>query len=326
MSSQPGTYRTVQWVTVEPEYEGQRVDNFLFNRLKGVPKSRVYRILRKGEVRINKARVKPEYKLKSGDSLRIPPIRMDDQASKPKAVPSQSLWQHLNQSILFEDDTLMVINKPSGMAVHGGDGIELGLIEAMRQIRDDCRYLELVHRLDKETSGCVMIAKKRSMLKHLQNQLRNPGGIDKRYLALVYGAWPRRVSHIEQPLKRLELPDGNRIVKVHPEGKPSATNFTIVEQFTLRGVGPLTLVEAKPLTGRTHQIRVHAQFAGHSLIGDKKYGNDDINKAVAQVAPTRLCLHAKSLVIPPPETEPFTVEAPLLPDLTLLLDRLRTEE
>ncbi|BFM07148.1 23S rRNA pseudouridine(955/2504/2580) synthase RluC [Halioxenophilus aromaticivorans] len=276
-------------------------------------------------MRVNKARVKPEYKLKAGDLVRIPPIRL---AEAPNiAAPSQSLWRHLESSILYETDAVMVINKPSGIAVHGGDGVDLGLIEAMRQIRSDCRYLELVHRLDKATSGCVMLAKKRSALKALQQRLRAGRGIQKRYRALVMGAWPERVQLVDQPLKRLELPDGNRIVKVHPEGKLSQTRFQVVERFMVPSVGPLTLVQAEPLTGRTHQIRVHAQFSGHSLVGDPKYGDDQVNREVGRLASLRLCLHACGLSVPPGEDFPgLEVEAPLLTDLVRLLEKLRQGE
>lgn len=315
-------YSRVTTVAIEPEFEGQRIDNFLIRSLRGVPKSRIYRILRKGEVRVNKGRVKPEYKLRSGDLVRIPPIRTSEPPTA--AVPSQSLWKHLERSILLETDSLMVLNKPSGMAVHGGDGVDLGLIEAMRQVRSDCRYLELVHRLDRDTSGCVMIAKKRSALRALQAKLRAGEGVQKHYLALVLGKWPGRLGQVDQPLKRLELPDGNRIVKVHSDGKPSKTLFNVLERFKHPLLGDLSLVQAKPITGRTHQIRVHAQFAGHPLLGDSKYGRDNINKLAVSVAPTRLCLHAQALnVEESEEMESFTVEAPLLPDMQLLLDKLR---
>lgn len=318
------TQNNVTFVTVESDYEGQRIDNFLMRSLRGVPKSRVYRILRRGEVRVNKARVKPEYKLKLGDQVRIPPVRVSEAPVVP--TPSQSLWQHLNRSVLLETDSVMVINKPAGMAVHGGDGIELGLIEAMRQVRSDCRYLELVHRLDKDTSGCVMLAKKRSALKILQNKLRSGKGIQKRYLALVIGHWPNRLSNVDQPLKRLELPDGNRIVKVKPDGKPSQTRFRVVERFDHSLLGSISLVEAQPVTGRTHQIRVHAQFSGYPLLADTKYGDDVINKQASQLGPIRLCLHAEGLCVEPDaEFEGIDVVAPLLPDLQALLKKLRQE-
>lgn len=312
----------MQWVDVGAEHAGQRVDNFLLARLKGVPKSRIYRILRKGEVRINKSRVKPEYKLKQGDKLRIPPVRVAERPELPK--PSQSLTLHLNQSILLETDGFMVINKPSGLAVHGGDGVNLGLIEALRQIRSDCPYLELAHRLDKETSGCVLIAKKRSTLKALQDIFRSPGGIDKRYWALAVGHWPEKCIRVDQPLQRLELPDGNRIVKVRADGKPSVTEFQVVERFNIPQVGPLTLVQAMPKTGRTHQIRVHAQYAGYPLVGDSKYGVDEVNRQIAALASLRLCLHAQSLRFTLAGVGAFEVEAPVLPDWNDLIAKLRS--
>ncbi|WP_317928801.1 RluA family pseudouridine synthase [Halioxenophilus sp. WMMB6] len=317
-SPKPGA----QWVTIDADSAGQRIDNYLLTRLKGVPKSRIYRILRKGEVRINKARVKPEYRLQSGDLIRIPPLRLAERPPVP--VPSQSLWHCLSNAILFEDEGLMVVNKPAGIAVHGGDGVSLGLIEAMRQVRSDCPYLELVHRLDKETSGCVMLAKKRSRLRALQAFLRSAGGVDKRYCALVVGAWPEKAVLVDAPLLRMELADGNRIVKVKPDGKPSQTQFRILERFQLPGVGDLTLVEAKPLTGRTHQIRVHAQYLGHPLVGDSKYGRDDINRSLAAKLPLRLCLHAAQLAIPGHEGGDLVVEAPLPGDFASLLDVLRS--
>lgn len=312
----------VEFVTIAAEFAGQRVDNYLMRTLRGVPKSRVYRILRKGEVRVNKARVKPEYKLKEGDLLRIPPVRVSE---PPKAaVPSQSLWRLLENSVVYETPAVMVVNKPAGVAVHGGDGVDLGLIEAMRQVRSDCRYLELVHRLDKETSGCVMLAKKRSALRNLQQMLREGRGIRKRYQAIVVGRWPDRITAVDQPLQRLELPDGNRVVKVRPDGKPSQTKFTVIERFSADGVGPISFIQAEPLTGRTHQIRVHAQYVGHPLLGDSKYGIDEVNSAVSKLAPLRLCLHAVGLTVASsPELPGFEVDVPVLQDMENLLQILR---
>jgi 23S rRNA pseudouridine955/2504/2580 synthase len=305
----------VRYFEVTEDHAGQRIDNFLLRELKGVPKSRVYRILRKGEVRVNKARIKPEYKLCEGDVVRIPPVRM----AEPKAEQpvSKSLGDLLSQSILFEDARLLIVNKPSGLAVHGGSGISQGLIEALRVLRPEARFLELVHRLDRDTSGCVMIAKKRSMLRFLHEQLRN-GTIDKRYLALATGRWPNRRKAVSASLLKNTLRSGERMVNVSPEGKKSLTEFSVVERFD-----GATLVEAKPITGRTHQIRVHALHVGHPLLGDDKYGDDEACKAFRSRGLKRLFLHAHSLNVPMPDDEPnLKVTAELSEDLQQFLDSL----
>jgi len=305
----------VTFLEVDEGYAGQRIDNFLLRELKGVPKSRIYRILRKGEVRVNKARVKPEYKLCRGDTVRIPPVRMA--ADKPPQQVSDSLGKLLSDAILYEDSELLVVNKPSGLAVHGGSGITQGLIEALRVLRPDCRQLELVHRLDRDTSGCIMVAKKRSMLRFLHAQLRD-GGIDKRYLALAAGRWPNRRRVVNAPLEKNTLQSGERMVRVAVEGKRSVTEFDIVQRFE-----QATLVEAKPITGRTHQIRVHALHVGHPLLGDDKYGDVQACKEFRDKGLKRLFLHAKSLSVPMPDERPaLRVEAPLSPELTVLLERL----
>lgn len=311
--------RQVQILDVAADEAGQRLDNYLLARLKGVPKSLIYRIIRKGEVRINKGRAKPEHKLEAGDKVRVPPVRMADPKVLPK--PGDSLVNVLNDAILFENDALIVVNKPSGLAVHGGSGVVLGLIEALRQIRPDVRFLELVHRLDRDTSGCVMVAKKRSMLKFLQEALRHAGGIDKQYFALVEGRWPNRRRVVEAPLRKNELQSGERIVRVDITGKASRTEFEIEQRYA-----EATLVRAKPITGRTHQIRVHALHAGHAIVGDDKYGRDDFNKQMKQLGFKRLFLHAAALNIPMPDGISLHVEAPLPPDLTDALKRLQVED
>lgn len=308
----------VQFITITDAHEGQRVDNFLLRILKGVPKSRIYRIVRKGEVRVNKKRIKVDYKLKVGDLLRIPPVVVTPKPTEAKL--SGGLNDHLEAAILYEDKSLLVINKPSGLAVHGGSGISLGLIEALRQMRPDARFLELVHRLDRDTSGCVMIAKKRSMLKYLHELLRGDG-VDKRYMALVDGRWPNRRKVISAPLLKNHLQSGERIVRVSPEGKRSITEFSVVERYP-----KATLVEAKPITGRTHQIRVHAQYVGHALLGDDKYGPVEGNREFKGLGLRRLFLHAASLRFKLPDSEQFLqVEAPLDNDLVFLLERLRSQ-
>jgi 23S rRNA pseudouridine955/2504/2580 synthase len=305
----------VTFFEVTDAHAGQRIDNFLLRRLKGVPKSRVYRILRKGEVRVNKSRAKAEYKLEIGDIVRIPPVRMAEK--KPEQSVSHSLSELLSRSILFEDKRLLVINKPSGLAVHGGSGINQGLIEALRVLRPDERFLELVHRLDRDTSGCVMVAKKRSMLRFLHEQLRN-GTIDKRYLALAAGRWPNRCKMVNAPLEKNTLQSGERMVRVSESGKKSRTEFAIVERYH-----QATLVEAKPITGRTHQIRVHALHAGHPLLGDDKYGDQELARQFKVYGLKRLFLHAASLNVPMPEDEEnLIVAAPLSEDLAKVLQQL----
>ena len=313
------TPQKVQILEVSDDEAGQRLDNYLLARLKGVPKSLIYRIIRKGEVRVNKGRAKPERKLVARDLVRVPPVRMAD--VKVPAKPSGSLTGLLNDAILFENEALIVVNKPSGLAVHGGSGISLGLIEALRQIRQENRFLELVHRLDRDTSGCVMVAKKRSMLKFLQEALRQAGGIDKQYFALVEGRWPNRRRVVEAPLRRNELQSGERIVRVDIDGKASRTEFSIVQRYA-----EATLVRAKPITGRTHQIRVHALHAGHPIVGDDKYGRDDFNKQMRQTGFKRLFLHAAALNIPTPEGASLHVEAPLPRELSQALERLAFEK
>ena len=299
-------------------HAGQRIDNFLIRELKGVPKSRVYRLLRKGEVRVNKSRIKAEYKLCEGDVVRIPPVRMTEQGTGSPV--SDGLQQLLEQAIVYEDEQLMVVNKPSGLAVHGGSGINLGLIEALRKMRPQERFLELVHRLDRDTSGCVMVAKKRSMLRYLHEQLRI-GTIDKRYLALVVGRWPNRRHVVNAPLVKNILQSGERMVHVAEAGKRSVTEFSVVERY--QGA---TLLEAKPITGRTHQIRVHAKHAGHPLLGDDKYGDKEADAQFKAFGLKRLFLHAVRLHIPMPDDTPdVQVEAPLAADLKMLLDALATE-
>lgn len=310
--------KAVQFVDITDAHAGQRIDNFLIRYLKGVPKSRVYRILRKGEVRVNKGRIKAEYRLAVGDMVRIPPIRMSEE--KPPQGVSKSLDRLLSASILFEDDRLIVVNKPSGLAVHGGSGINQGLIEALRTMRPEARFLELVHRLDRDTSGCVMIAKKRSMLRYLHEQLRT-GTIDKRYLALVEGRWPNRRKVINAPLLKNVLKSGERMVNVSPEGKQSVTEFSVIERFD-----KCTLVEAKPITGRTHQIRVHALHGGHPLLGDDKYGSHSAYQYFKSKGLKRLFLHAASLRVPMPENEEsLVVAAPLGAELQLVVDTLTSE-
>lgn len=312
--------QAVRLVTITDAHEGQRLDNFLMRELKGVPKSRIYRILRKGEVRVNKSRRKAEYKLVAGDIVRIPPVVMPER--KVLGPVSNSLSDHLAAAILYEDDSLLIINKPSGLAVHGGSGLSAGLIEALRAMRPEARYLELVHRLDRDTSGCVMIAKKRSMLKYLHELLRAKKGVDKRYLALVEGRWPNRRKVVSAPLEKNHLQSGERMVRVTPEGKKSVTEFSVIERYARA-----TLVEARPITGRTHQIRVHALHVGCPLLGDDKYGRPEVNREFKVMGLRRLFLHAASLSFALPEGgKLIKVEAPLGDELGGFLTGLEASE
>jgi 23S rRNA pseudouridine955/2504/2580 synthase len=299
---------------VGPEQAGQRIDNFLLTRLKGVPKSRVYRILRRGEVRVNRGRVAPSYKLQAGDAVRIPPVRV---SAEPGPVVGSALPARLTRSIIYEDDGLLVLDKPSGVAAHGGSGISLGAIEALRAARPDAPFLELVHRLDRETSGCLMVAKRRSVLRELHAQLR-AHSIDKRYLLLVQGVWRGGGRRIDLALARDQVRGGERIVRVAKEGQEAATRFTPLERFE-----DATLMRARPLTGRTHQIRVHAAALGHPIAGDSKYGAPAFDASLRERGLRRLFLHACELRLTLPGGDPLRVEAPLGPELEAVLGELR---
>lgn len=306
----------VQMIEIEDDFIGQRIDNFLIARLRGVPKSVIYRVLRKGEVRVNKKRIKPEYKLEQGDVVRVPPLTV---ASEPDAVSVKlSLVKDLEQHILYEDKDLIVLNKPSGMAVHGGSGLQFGVIEALRALRPDAKHLELVHRLDRDTSGCLLIAKKRSVLTHLHEQLRNKT-VEKKYWALVAGDWDNKVRKVTEPLRKNTLQSGERVVKVDAvEGKPSETRFRILQRYQ-EG----TLVEAFPVTGRTHQIRVHTACKGHPIACDDKYGDNQFSQQMQQIGLNRLFLHAFSLSFIHPISETtMRFEAQLDPKLSQTLERL----
>ncbi|MCO7225859.1 23S rRNA pseudouridine(955/2504/2580) synthase RluC [Pleionea sp. CnH1-48] len=311
-------FNKVQLVTVEDDMAGQRIDNFLMARLKGVPRSLVYRIIRKGEVRVNKKRIKPEYKLQAQDAVRIPPVKVPEKDEVTISSAGLNKIQQLEKHIIFENDRVMVINKPSGMAVHGGSGLSFGVIEAMRQLRPQSKFMELVHRLDKDTSGCLLIAKKRSALRFLHEQLRNKK-LYKEYVALVDGRWPKRTRVVDAPLDKNHLRSGERIVRVSEAGKPSQTEFSIEQNFARA-----TLVKAMPITGRTHQIRVHAQFAGCPLAGDPKYGNEEFDQFLkATYGFKRLFLHARQLSFKDaPDGKKITVKAEYDDALANLLSAL----
>lgn len=305
----------VQYITVEPDFADQRIDNFLVTRLKGLPKSRIYRILRKGEVRVNKKRIEPSYRLKAGDQIRIPPLKLEP-SKKPPSVHHR-LIDLLSERIVYEDKNLLIINKPSGIPVHGGSQVKVGLIEALRTMYPKLPQLELVHRLDSDTSGALIIAKKRSVLRELHDLLRK-GEVRKIYLALTKGHWTPSELRVEASLQKNIISSGERIVKVHKEGKSSLTVFKPVKEFT-----NAMLVEATLFTGRTHQIRVHAQYRKHPIAGDEKYGDREFNKLMKEYGLKRLFLHAFKLEFTLPTSgQKINISVPLDPDLDACLHKL----
>lgn len=305
----------VQFVEIDEDMAGQRIDNFLRNQLKSVPKSMVYRIVRKGEVRVNKKRIKAEYKLKAGDLVRIPPVTIEEKAENN--VPSTKLNKvsELEQCIIHEDDHMLILNKPSGTAVHGGSGLKFGAIEALRALRPEARFLELVHRIDRDTSGILLVAKKRSALRHLQAQFREKT-VQKYYFALVMGEWKNSCKVVNAPLLKNEV---NSIVRVNPNGKASETRFKVLEKFQ-----EATLVQASPITGRTHQIRVHAQYTGHPIAWDDRYGDRRFDAYTGKVGLNRLFLHAANIkFIHPGSEEKMDISAPMEARLEKALCGLR---
>jgi 23S rRNA pseudouridine955/2504/2580 synthase len=301
--------------TVSADEAGQRIDNFLMRHFKTVPRSRVYRLLRKGEVRVNRKRVDAEYRIQEGDEVRLPPVRIEADAQPGR--PSSSLLELIERAVIFQDRHLLVINKPAGVAVHGGSGMSFGVIEALRASRPR-ETLELVHRLDRDTSGCLAIARDRSTLTALHALIRN-GGMHKTYLALVAGSWQLGTKRIDAPLATDNRQHGERHVRVAQAGKDSVSVFKPVQFF-----GSLaTLMEVDIPTGRTHQIRVHASFAGHPLLGDDKYGDRGRNAEFKSHGLKRTFLHAQSLAFDWPGTGvPFHVSAPLPEELAAVLDAI----
>ncbi|OBT32560.1 23S rRNA pseudouridine(955/2504/2580) synthase RluC [Vibrio splendidus] len=305
----------VQFVDIDEDMAGQRIDNFLRNQLKNIPKSMIYRIVRKGEVRVNKKRIKAEYKLKAGDLVRIPPVTIEEKTEEN--VPSTKLNKvsELEQCIIYEDDHMLILNKPSGTAVHGGSGLKFGAIEALRALRPDARFLELVHRIDRDTSGILLVAKKRSALRHLQAQFREKT-VQKYYFALVMGEWKNSCKVVNAPLLKNEV---NSIVRVNPNGKASETRFKVLEKFQ-----DATLVQASPITGRTHQIRVHAQYTGHPIAWDDRYGDRRFDAYTGKVGLNRLFLHAANIkFIHPGSEEKMDISAPMEKRLERALTGLR---
>lgn len=304
----------VQWLVVDADQAGQRLDNFLMAHLKGVPRSHIYKILRSGEVRVNKGRAKPHRKLAEQDEVRVPPV---SQSSGQQGRIPDSLAEELRKSILFSDDALVILNKPAGLAVHGGSGVSLGLIEAMRQVLPNEKRLELVHRLDRETSGCLMLARSRAALVSMQDQLREHE-IGKYYLALSVGKWPKHVREVDAPLDRSKGSAGERIVRAAQTGKKAITHFQVKQRFK-----EATLLEVQLESGRTHQIRVHTQLVGHPLAGDTKYGKREDNRYFSSLGLKRNFLHAARLeFLHPVSGEKMMVEAPLPGDLDNLLTKL----
>ncbi|MYM38459.1 RluA family pseudouridine synthase [Duganella qianjiadongensis] len=296
-----------QFVTISEEEAGQRIDNYLLRVCKGVPKSHVYRILRSGEVRVNKGRIDQLYRLVAGDMVRIPPIRIAEKAAGSH-VPAAEF------SVIFEDAHLLVIDKPAGVAVHGGSGVSFGVIEQLRAARPEAKFLELVHRLDRDTSGLLLLAKKRSALTSLHEQMRD-GHTDKRYLTMVAGDWKNTRQHIKLPLHKYSTADGERRVAVQADGQPSHTVFTLLKKFK-----DFALLEAELKTGRTHQIRVHTSASGFPILGDDKYGDFALNKALQKAtdqrgALKRMFLHAYQITFTHPESgKIMTLQAALAPE------------
>lgn len=318
MPSNERTSNKVQFIDITAPQAGQRIDNFLLTLEKGVPKSRIYRAIRKGEVRVNKGRIKQTYKIQAGDSVRIPPLRTSEE-TLPTTV-SDSLRQQLNNNILLEDDDLLVLNKPPGLAVHAGSNIQQGVIEALRVIRAELPYLELVHRLDRDTSGCLLLAKNRDALLNLQQQMLNHD-MNKRYLTLLKGSWDKQQKLVEQPLQKNTISSGERMVRVDPEGKFAKTLFIPRQIFT-----QAQLTEVVLFTGRTHQIRVHAAHIGHPLAGDDKYGERSFNKEMKKFGLNRLFLHAWQLGITHPGSgEEIILEAPLPKALQSVIKNLEQQ-
>ena len=305
---------SVTWLEVGDESEGQRIDNFLLRIAKGVPKSHIYRIVRSGEVRVNKGRIAADYRLKLGDKLRVPPMRTAERESQA-AVPAREF------EIAWEDEALIVIDKPSGVAVHGGSGVSFGVIEQLRRARPLAKFLELAHRLDRDTSGLLVVAKKRTALTKLHDLFRD-GGIGKRYLALVKGQWRNELQHVRLPLYKYLTADGERRVSVNPDGKPSHSIVRLVARWE-----NFSLVEVELKTGRTHQIRVHLAHLGFPIAGDDKYGDFPLNKLLQKTGLSRMFLHAAKLALPHPLSgELLELQSSLPAELKSFVDKLDRNE
>ena len=309
--------RSVHHIEVGSEFEGQRLDNFLLRSLKGVPRSHVYRLIRSGQIRVNSGRVRPSYRLKLDDLIRVPPVR---QRSPTERTFKKEDTDWLAKRIIYEDSRILVLDKPSGLAVHGGSGIFLGCIEALRYLRPNLPSLELVHRLDRGTSGCLLIAKRRSALRRIHQLLRE-GQVHKRYLALVEGVWQGAEADVDFSLTANRQKRGETFVRVDSEGKHAHSHFRAIERYDLDA----TLMEVSTTTGRTHQIRVHAAHMGHAVAGDERYGNQEFNLTMRNKGLRRLFLHAISISFVWPQTEEeFFVSTSLPSELRQVLDRTST--
>ena len=304
----------VCFLEVSEEESGQRLDNYLLRPTAGVPKTRIYRAIRKGEVRVNKGRCKVDYRVQAADVVRVPPLSVGE--SPPPSKPSSAWGKRLRSAVLLDNSDLLVINKPPGMAVHGGSGVRLGLIESLRVMYPQERYLELVHRLDRDTSGLVLIAKNARVLRELHAQLR-ANQVDKVYWACTVGKWPAYQRSVSAPLAKAHAPSGERTVRVSTNGKRSRTEFKVIERFQ-----QASLLEVKPISGRTHQIRVHVQHVGHPILGESKYMCEKSQELTVSIGLKRLFLHAKSLSFEL-SGEHFELNCPIDQELESVLARLR---
>ena len=310
----------MRYVVVDGENDGRRVDNFLHSELPDLPRDRLYRMIRRGEVRVDGGRVRASRRLRDGEAVRIPPMAASGRGAPAGPAAPARIYRRLDASLLYEDDRLLVLDKPAGIAVHGGSGVSFGVIELLRAARPDAPYLELVHRLDRDTSGCLIVAKRRSALRALHEALRRRT-LDKRYLALLGGAWRGGRHRVDLPLDRGRLTGGERMVHVSGAGRASITDLTTIAI----GSG-VTFAEAHPHTGRTHQIRVHCAARGHPVAGDEKYGDRVLNLRLRAAGLRRLFLHAASVHLGGPGLAAVTVRAPLDPELASLAVRLGIPE
>ncbi|MGQ0429058.1 MAG: RluA family pseudouridine synthase [Gammaproteobacteria bacterium] len=309
--------RGVRRIRAGTQGEGQRLDNFLLRQLAGVPRSRVYRLLRRGEARVNGKRKGPDYRLAADDEVRLPPVREAPQQPGPRRAPA-ALLHAVQAAVIHEDERLIVLNKPAGLAVHGGSGLAFGAIEALRALRPH-EPLDLAHRLDRDTSGCLLVARTRAALRALHALLRD-GAVEKHYAALVAGRWRLGSKVVDAPVLTRQRQGGERVVRVHAEGKIAVSRFTPREHFGTAA----TLMDVEIHTGRTHQIRVHAAFAGHPVAGDAKYGDRSANATLCAAGLRRMFLHAESVAFHwPDDRAPFRVRAPLPADLEAVLTSLR---
>lgn len=309
----------VQWLEVNDEEAGQRLDNYLMKHLKKVPKTLVYRIIRKGEVRVNKGRCQASQRVQAGDVVRVPPVILP--AEGQVVAPPKNQVERIEQYILYEDKDLLAVNKPSGIAVHGGSGVSWGLIELVRAARPLAKRIELVHRLDRDTSGVILLAKKTSVLRDLHEQIR-ANKVVKRYMALVTGQWPDTLNKVDLPLQKNTLRSGERMVEVDSEGKPSLTYFEVLAHYERASLLKVTLE-----TGRTHQIRVHCQASKHPIIGDQKYGDEAVNRDMKALGMGHLALHSYQMGIRHPVTQEWLeIEAPLFHDFENIIKRLTKGE